>query len=56
MVELKKMQLIEEKYTYVGSNVSSLTDYVIMSEELWGRFLEFYISDPNILSVLLRFR
>ena len=40
----------EGKCTYVGSNGSSLIDYVIVSEELLGHFSEFYISDPNILS------
>ena len=38
------------KCTYVGSNCSSLIDYVIVSEEFLGYFSEFYISDPNILS------
>ena len=37
-------------YEYVGSNGSSLIDYVIVSEEHLGHFSEFYISDPNILS------
>ena len=40
----------EGKCTYVGSNGSSLIDYVIVSEVLLKNFTEFYVSDPNILS------
>ena len=40
----------EGKCTYVGSNGSSLIDYVIVSEDLLEIFSEFYVSDPNILS------
>ena len=40
----------EGKCTYVGSNGSSLIDYVIVSEDLLEIFSEFYVSDSNNLS------
>ena len=41
---------MEGKCTYVGSQGSSLIDYIIVSEDLLSHISDFYVSDPNILS------
>ena len=38
------------KYTYIGSNGSSLIDYMLVSQELFNFVQSFHVQDPNILS------